>query len=129
MQSRSLGSSRCEVRGSYDASGRPHGVTMTSQGHRRCNGIGSSPTLDLSHSSLSKLRQDQRLRRPEAYRVVGLLRGSRPRGRWRCGSGVAASAHRVVGFTLSKVHGLGASDVAVRAAASFTKSPGLVRHQ
>ncbi|KAJ1206834.1 hypothetical protein NDU88_002231 [Pleurodeles waltl] len=71
MQSQFLGSSRCEVWGSYDASGRPHGVAMTSQGCRRFNGVTSSRMSDLRHSGVSEDGQHQLLQRREAYRVVG----------------------------------------------------------
>ncbi|KAJ1137245.1 hypothetical protein NDU88_003658 [Pleurodeles waltl] len=64
----------------------------------RC--IGMSPTLDLRHSDVSEVRQDQRLQRRKAYWVVGLLRSPRYQGRRRRGSGEAASAHRVVEFAL-----------------------------
>ncbi|KAJ1197168.1 hypothetical protein NDU88_001030 [Pleurodeles waltl] len=73
MRSWSLGPSRYKVRRRHDAAERPHEVAMTSQGHRRCNGIGSSRTLDLRHSSVSVAGSDQRLQQCEAYRVVGLL--------------------------------------------------------
>ncbi|KAJ1150498.1 hypothetical protein NDU88_003289 [Pleurodeles waltl] len=54
--------------------------------------VRTSQTLDLRHSGVSEVRQDQRLQRREGYRVVGLLRVLRPRVRWRRGSGVVASA-------------------------------------
>ncbi|KAJ1143418.1 hypothetical protein NDU88_009727 [Pleurodeles waltl] len=45
---------------------------------------------------------------------MGLLRVPGPRGRQHRGSGVVASAHRVIGFVaLSEFHGLGASGVVV----------------
>ncbi|KAJ1082890.1 hypothetical protein NDU88_003053 [Pleurodeles waltl] len=49
---------------------------MMSQGRRCCDVVGSSQTLDLRHSGVSEVEQDQRLQRCEAYRVVGLLRAS-----------------------------------------------------
>ncbi|KAJ1152171.1 hypothetical protein NDU88_004948 [Pleurodeles waltl] len=90
------------------------GVAMMSQGCRRCNGIGSSWTLDLRHFGVSEVGLDQRLQQREAYMVVGLLRDLRPRGRWRRDSGVAASAHRIdKSVTLREVNGLGASGVTI----------------
>ncbi|KAJ1169211.1 hypothetical protein NDU88_001117 [Pleurodeles waltl] len=80
---RSLHCVRCEVRQSNDAAGRPHGVAMTSQGRRCCDGVTLSRMLALRHSGVSKVRRDQWLQRCGAYRVIGLLGGPQPRGRWR----------------------------------------------
>ncbi|KAJ1176683.1 hypothetical protein NDU88_001951 [Pleurodeles waltl] len=69
-----------------------------SQGYRRCDGIGSLQTLDLRHSSVSKVEWDQWLRQREAYRVVGLLQCPGPRaggiGLFR-GSGICSQGHRI----------------------------------
>ncbi|KAJ1161859.1 hypothetical protein NDU88_002340 [Pleurodeles waltl] len=49
-----------------------------------------------TYSGVREVGQDQQRRK--AYRVIGLLRGPRPQGRRRRGSGVAVSAYTVVGF-------------------------------
>ncbi|KAJ1082730.1 hypothetical protein NDU88_002895 [Pleurodeles waltl] len=73
MRSRSPGSSRRKVWQSHDAAGQHQGVVMTSQGHRLCDGIGSSRTLDLRHAGVSEVGWDEWLQTLEAYRVAGHL--------------------------------------------------------
>ncbi|KAJ1117323.1 hypothetical protein NDU88_005523 [Pleurodeles waltl] len=75
MRNRSLGSGRCEVRRSHNAAGQPFRVAMMSESRKCCNGVGSSHTLDLRHSGVSKVKQDRRLQRREAYRVIRLVGG------------------------------------------------------
>ncbi|KAJ1156510.1 hypothetical protein NDU88_009229 [Pleurodeles waltl] len=70
--------------------------------------------LDLRHYNVSEVGRDQQLQQRKPYHDIGLLRGSRPRGRGHCGSGVVASSYRVVRFVaLSEVHSLGAGGVEV----------------